>query len=203
MVWTSLRRILTLKLTGGIPWLYVAPILAAIIELSIALVGYGPRLPYSLTLMFLVAFFLFLAHIAYSLGCPPNLKDIGSQDEWAKITATKRTELRVRVEQDKVLLSVLLVEAEKLIDERLAPAFAPSQMTIIKRELLQGIQSKANFIGETIIKVGETSFATFDKLNKENPAARWICTVLIAVAFVPLLAVFALRFASVYHATFG
>jgi hypothetical protein len=203
MTWTSLRRLLALKLTGGIPWLYVVPILAALIEFAIPWLGSAPRLPYTIVLMFLVAVFLFLAGLVYTIGCPPTLKEIGSQDEWSKATAIKRSEFLVRVEQDKILMSALLIEAEKLIDQRLTPAFATDQIEIIKRELLQGVQGKTSFLGETIINVAGTSISTFNKLNTQNPVARWTCTSLIVLAFIPFLAAIVLRFISVYHGTFG
>jgi hypothetical protein len=202
MLWTGLRRVLTLKLTGGIPWLVIVPILASVVEFSNWL-GFAQRLPHSFVLMFGVGAAIAAAAIVYAMACPPSLKEIGSQDEWSEATSRRRQAILRGLEQDKALKAALLSEVERRIDESLAHAFSLEQIVVIKRELIVGVEGNANFLGESLASVAETSVAAFNQLNSKNAVARWICTALIVTCFALLFAVFFLRVVSVYHAAIG
>lgn len=203
MLWTGLRRVLALRLTGGIPWLYIVPIVAAVLEFSSTRLGFAPKLPHTVVLMFLVAVVIAAAATVYAIACPPNLKEIGSQDEWSEVTARRRQAILRGLEQDKVLKAAMMSEVERRIDQSLDHAFSAAQIVIIKRILIQGVEGRANLIGESIASVAGTTLESFNQLNEKNAPARWACTILICVGFALLFSVFVLRMISVYHAALG
>lgn len=203
MLWTVLRRVLALRLTGGIPWLYIVPIVAAVLEFSSTWLGFAPRLPHTVVLMFLVAVVITAAGIIYAIACPSNLKEIGSEDEWSEATAKRRQAILLGLEQDKVLKAALLSEVDRHIDQRLVHAFSPDQIAVVKRELMKGVDGTANFLGESIANVAHTSVASFNLLDRKNAPARWICTGLVVASFALLFAALVLRMVSVYHAAVG
>ena len=154
--------------------------------------------------MFLSAGSFALAAGVYAVACPPDIKEIASADDWLDANAKKRRKILEDLEQSKALKTAWWEQAEKYIEEKLRRrAFTNEQIGVVKSLFKERLQTSANVLGESFERLSKTSTESFEQLEKKNPFARLVCSILLGASLSFLTVVVVLRLITVYHAAGG
>lgn len=205
--WSGLFRVLQLRLGGKIPWLLLVPGAAVVLEFANSALSLQARLPLSFFLIFLMCLAFAVAHGCYAIGCPVDLKRLGSLDDWRTRQTENAKRLKEKVDGDKAVRTTIYQEAETKITGRLSSvggkhAFTVEQIATIRRIFMETLKDETDPMKEYVGQLKAGTETRFHDLDGQASVWKFLCLLFVAAALGIAAALIAIRGYGVYTATF-